>query len=78
MGKHKGGEGGTVLNLASIAGLSPIPLAPIYGGTHHAVVGFSTALKVSNFIFIFNRFELLESLIPISKEANVRFLLNEF
>lgn len=45
MGKHKGGNGGTIVNMSSIAGLQGNPLAPIYGGTKHAVLGFSLALK---------------------------------
>lgn len=45
MGKHKGGAGGVIVNMSSIAGLQGNPLAPIYGGTKHAVLGFSLALK---------------------------------
>lgn len=47
MGKHKGGKGGTLVNIASIVGISnTFTLAPVYTATKHAVVGFSNALKV--------------------------------
>lgn len=45
MGRQKGGNGGTVLNVASITGLSPITSIPIYSGTKHAVVGFSNGVQ---------------------------------
>ncbi|XP_046751400.1 peroxisomal hydratase-dehydrogenase-epimerase-like [Diprion similis] len=41
MGKDKGGKGGTLVNVASAAGLVPAMPFPIYGGTKHAVVGIS-------------------------------------
>ncbi|KAK7873787.1 hypothetical protein R5R35_005774 [Gryllus longicercus] len=41
MGKHEGGSGGTVVNIASIAGLMALPFTPVYIATKHAVVGFS-------------------------------------
>ncbi|KAJ9592836.1 hypothetical protein L9F63_015479 [Diploptera punctata] len=39
MGKDKGGKGGLVINNASIAGLHPLPGAPVYCITKHAVIG---------------------------------------
>ncbi|KAG7188293.1 hypothetical protein KM043_007956 [Ampulex compressa] len=45
MGKHKGGKGGTIVNMSSIAGLEGNPIAPIYGGTKHAILGLSLALQ---------------------------------
>ncbi|XP_020286398.1 peroxisomal hydratase-dehydrogenase-epimerase-like [Pseudomyrmex gracilis] len=45
MGKHKGGNGGTVVNMSSIAGLQSNPIAPIYAGTQFGVVGFTTSLQ---------------------------------
>lgn len=47
MGKDKGGQGGTVINISSIAALSQSPLMPIYFGTKSAVLQFSTCLGVS-------------------------------
>ncbi|XP_076639527.1 15-hydroxyprostaglandin dehydrogenase [NAD(+)]-like [Colletes latitarsis] len=45
MGKHKGGKGGVIANIASIAGLLPYHKAPVYSATKHAVVGFSRCLQ---------------------------------
>ncbi|XP_076632424.1 uncharacterized protein LOC143347260 [Colletes latitarsis] len=45
MGKYKGGNGGTIVNMSSVAGLEGIPIAPIYGGTQYAIVGFTQSLK---------------------------------
>ncbi|KAL0107564.1 hypothetical protein PUN28_014703 [Cardiocondyla obscurior] len=45
MGKHKGGKGGTIVNMSSIIGLEGNPLAPIYSGTCFAVVGFTSSLQ---------------------------------
>ncbi|KAL6266384.1 hypothetical protein P5V15_003239 [Pogonomyrmex californicus] len=45
MGKHSGGKGGVIVNIASIAGLVPCSFAPIYTATKHAVLGFSQALS---------------------------------
>jgi len=44
MSKEAGGEGGIVMNVASIAGLSPLPLGPTYTATKHGIVGISRAL----------------------------------
>lgn len=45
MDKSKGGKGGTVINMGSIAGLGQgIKVTPIYCATKHAVVGFSHAI----------------------------------
>lgn len=46
MGKYKGGNGGVIVNMSSVAGLEGIPIAPIYGGTQYAIVGFTQSLKV--------------------------------
>ncbi|XP_026827962.1 15-hydroxyprostaglandin dehydrogenase [NAD(+)]-like [Ooceraea biroi] len=45
MSKHKGGKGGTIVNIASVAGLRQFSFIPVYAATKHAVVGFSQALK---------------------------------
>ncbi|KAF3422199.1 hypothetical protein E2986_13497 [Frieseomelitta varia] len=46
MGRYKGGNGGIIVNMSSVAGLEGIPIAPIYGGTQYAIVGFTQSLKV--------------------------------
>ncbi|XP_036140704.1 15-hydroxyprostaglandin dehydrogenase [NAD(+)] isoform X2 [Monomorium pharaonis] len=47
MGKHKGGKGGTIINVASLAGVNPFPLCPVYSSSKFAVVGF--ALNIEKF-----------------------------
>ncbi|XP_071626136.1 15-hydroxyprostaglandin dehydrogenase [NAD(+)]-like [Temnothorax longispinosus] len=44
MGKHKGGKGGVIVNIASVAGLYPAYFLPMYSASKHAVLGFSQAL----------------------------------
>lgn len=44
MGTNKGGAGGVVVNVASIAGLKVVPFGPIYATTKHAIVGLSRSL----------------------------------
>lgn len=44
MGKQKGGKGGVLVNIASIAGLHPSAILPTYSASKHAVLGFSQAL----------------------------------
>ncbi|XP_064610545.1 15-hydroxyprostaglandin dehydrogenase [NAD(+)]-like [Liolophura sinensis] len=39
--KDKGGKGGAVINMSSSAGLTPVPFAPVYCATKHAVLGFT-------------------------------------
>lgn len=41
MGKDKGGNGGVVVNIASILGLAPLAGAPVYVATKHAVIGLT-------------------------------------
>lgn len=38
------GEGGHIINVASISGLTPTPGLAVYGATKHAVVGYSLSL----------------------------------
>ncbi|KAL6267505.1 hypothetical protein P5V15_000579 [Pogonomyrmex californicus] len=45
MGKHKGGKGGTIVNIASRAGLEAFPAAPVYSTSKYAVIGFSLNLE---------------------------------
>ncbi|KYQ58773.1 15-hydroxyprostaglandin dehydrogenase [NAD+] [Trachymyrmex zeteki] len=44
MGKHKGGEGGIIVNIASIAALHPLFIMPMYCASKFAVLGFSQSL----------------------------------
>lgn len=39
-------KGGTIINIASIAGLRPVFFIPVYSGTKHAIVGFTRSLTV--------------------------------
>ena len=57
MGKHKGGNGGTVVNIASVAGLGEKSACPVYDGTKFFVVGYSLSISVSckeHFVTILN------------------------
>ncbi|XP_071857429.1 15-hydroxyprostaglandin dehydrogenase [NAD(+)]-like [Bombus fervidus] len=47
MGKHKGGKGGTIVNISSMAGLAPVIYYPIYAATKHAIVGLTNSLALS-------------------------------
>lgn len=47
MGKHNNGQGGTIVNIASIAGLMSFPVCPVYVASKHGVISFTTSLKVS-------------------------------
>jgi len=49
MSKQKNGNGGTIINIASIAGLRYSPYLPVYSASKFAVVAFSQALKVRAF-----------------------------
>ncbi|KYN01475.1 Alcohol dehydrogenase 1 [Cyphomyrmex costatus] len=44
MGKHKGGKGGVIVNIASIAALHPFYITPMYCASKFAVLGFSQSL----------------------------------
>jgi short-subunit dehydrogenase len=47
MDKCRGGKGGTVVNLGSIAGLGQgMSISPVYNATKHAVIGFSQTFGV--------------------------------
>jgi short-subunit dehydrogenase len=47
MGKHKGGKGGAVVNVASVAGLGMKSGDAVYDGTKSFVVGYSQSTTVS-------------------------------
>jgi len=46
MGKHKGGKGGTILNMSSLAGVTSVGLLPVYGSSKYAVIGFGVDIEV--------------------------------
>nr|XP_031831101.1 peroxisomal hydratase-dehydrogenase-epimerase-like [Nomia melanderi] len=47
MSKHKGGKGGTLVNIASIVALDVFPICPVYCSSKHQVLAFSRALQPS-------------------------------
>lgn len=47
MGKHKGGKGGTIVNIASTMALKIMTEIPIYCTTKHAVLAFSRCIQVT-------------------------------
>ncbi|XP_075969295.1 15-hydroxyprostaglandin dehydrogenase [NAD(+)]-like [Anticarsia gemmatalis] len=49
MRKDKGGFGGTVINISSIAGISQSPLLPIYFATKSAVLQFSNCIGMDEY-----------------------------
>ena len=51
LGTNKGGSGGVVVNISSIAGLKPNPFGPIYCASKHAIVGLTRSLGVSIFYY---------------------------
>ncbi|XP_022090129.1 15-hydroxyprostaglandin dehydrogenase [NAD(+)]-like isoform X2 [Acanthaster planci] len=44
MSPDNGGNGGKIINIASMAGLWPIYLMPVYSASKHAVIGFTKSL----------------------------------
>jgi len=45
MSKEKGGHGGTIMNVASLAGLGPVFSMPAYTASKHGVVGLNRAFS---------------------------------
>ncbi|KAG7263171.1 hypothetical protein CRUP_035704, partial [Coryphaenoides rupestris] len=45
MSKLSGGQGGVIINIASLAGLGPFPSAPVYTAAKYGVVGFTKAMS---------------------------------
>ncbi|XP_043925417.1 15-hydroxyprostaglandin dehydrogenase [NAD(+)]-like [Protopterus annectens] len=44
MSVERGGHGGVIINVASMAGLFPMSFGPVYSGSKHGVVGFSRSI----------------------------------
>ncbi|KAK0073495.1 hypothetical protein PV325_009636 [Microctonus aethiopoides] len=47
MGKHKGGKGGTVINMASVMAFAANEKNPVYAATKHAVIGFTRGVALN-------------------------------
>ncbi|XP_029956916.1 15-hydroxyprostaglandin dehydrogenase [NAD(+)]-like [Salarias fasciatus] len=48
MNKLKGGRGGVVVNMSSMAGLGPFLSCPVYTATKHAVLGFTRSMAAAS------------------------------
>lgn len=46
MSKTHGGQGGIILNVASMAGLNSYPGFPAYNASKHGVVGYTQSFNV--------------------------------
>ncbi|KAG6452916.1 hypothetical protein O3G_MSEX007868 [Manduca sexta] len=49
MRADKGGKGGAIINMSSVAALAPLPYTPIYNATKSAVMQFSIALGANDY-----------------------------
>uniref|UniRef100_A0A182PIK4 Alcohol dehydrogenase n=1 Tax=Anopheles epiroticus TaxID=199890 RepID=A0A182PIK4_9DIPT len=59
MSRAKGGKGGVIVNVASTAGIEPIPFLPIYCASKHGIIGFTRSLGIE----------------PVYSETGVKFLI---
>lgn len=50
--KRKSVNDGIIINIASLVGLDPFHLLPVYTASKHAIVGFSRAYSVTQHTFI--------------------------
>ncbi|XP_069396070.1 15-hydroxyprostaglandin dehydrogenase [NAD(+)] [Paralichthys olivaceus] len=48
MNKLKGGRGGVIINISSLAGIGPLPSCPVYTAVKHGVVGFTRAMAAAS------------------------------
>ncbi|XP_017493504.1 PREDICTED: alcohol dehydrogenase-related 31 kDa protein-like isoform X3 [Rhagoletis zephyria] len=48
MDRSRDGQGGVVVNISSVAALTPFPVLPIYSGTKGGVLSFTRALSVAS------------------------------
>lgn len=56
--KRKSSTNAVIINIASLVGLDPFHLLPIYSASKHAIVGFSRAysVKLAHFLIYFDLF----------------------
>lgn len=59
-------DGGVIINIASLVGLDPWHLLPIYTASKHAIVGFSRAFSVRLLNWRFGRCHFHSDVIPYS------------
>ncbi|XP_063059707.1 15-hydroxyprostaglandin dehydrogenase [NAD(+)]-like isoform X2 [Engraulis encrasicolus] len=48
MKKENGGRGGVIINIASLAGIGPLPASPVYTASKHGVMGFCRAMAMAS------------------------------
>ncbi|XP_071958614.1 15-hydroxyprostaglandin dehydrogenase [NAD(+)]-like [Antedon mediterranea] len=53
MDQENGGSGGVLVNVASMAGIEPVPFSPAYAASKHGVIGLSRSLA-TNPLFVSN------------------------
>uniref|UniRef100_UPI0025413FD9 15-hydroxyprostaglandin dehydrogenase [NAD(+)] n=1 Tax=Euleptes europaea TaxID=460621 RepID=UPI0025413FD9 len=46
MKTENGGNGGAIVNIASLAGLMPVPFQPVYCASKHGVIGFTRSVAM--------------------------------
>lgn len=46
MSKENGGQGGTIVNVASVLGFAPMAAAPVYVATKHAMIGYTRSMAL--------------------------------
>ncbi|KAG8453814.1 hypothetical protein GDO86_000443 [Hymenochirus boettgeri] len=44
MSKKNGGQGGVIINISSLAGLTPAAYQPVYSASKHGVIGFTRSI----------------------------------
>lgn len=47
MHRETGGKGGVIVNIASVVGLDPLFLMPVYSASKEAIIAFTRAFSVS-------------------------------
>lgn len=47
MSKQNGGEGGIIINMASLAGLMPVAQQPVYCASKHGIIGFTRSVAMA-------------------------------
>lgn len=60
LSKTKGGRGGVILNVSSLAGLNYLYGHPAYAASKHGVVGFTTSFGVNVIYIVFFKFTIFQ------------------